>query len=329
MSDLAGNPLQSVRSSNPLQIGSTFGSSSSFQESDHPRGEGGKFADKGASKKAHLHETKIEAGKRVSMGGERLPPHIESLKIPPAWTDVKYSHDPKSDLLVVGKDAKGRSQSIYSDAFSTTQAAAKFDRIEELRKEFAAIRAQNDKARESRKERIKDSADCAALIMETGIRPGSDADTGAKVKAYGATTLEGRHVVETGDGVSLKFTGKKGVSLNIPVRDKGLADMLKSRAVKAGEDGKLFPGTDDKILLDHIHSLDGGGFKTKDFRTHVGTSEAYAIASRTPAPKNEQEYRKAVMEIAKQVSQRLGNTPIVALQSYISPSVFSDWKIAI
>jgi DNA topoisomerase I len=329
LSDLAGNPLASPVSRNPLASPPTFGSGATFRETDHPRGEGGKFSDKGGGKRAALHETEVKEGKRVSVGGESLPQHIEDLKIPPAWTDVKYSHDPRSDLLVVGKDSKGRLQSIYSDAFSATQAAAKFDRIEELRKEFSSIKGQNDKARESKKEHTKDAADCLALIMDTGIRPGSDADTGAKVKAYGATTLEGRHIVKTDDGVSLRFVGKKGVALDIPVHDKAIASMLAKRAERSGDDGRLFPATNDKMLLDHVHSLDGGGFKTKDFRTHVGTSTAYDLVSRLPTPKNEAEYKKSVMEVAKKVSKKLGNTPTVALQSYISPTVFSGWRIAI
>jgi DNA topoisomerase IB len=45
-------------------------------------------------------------------------------------------------------------------------------------------------------------------------------------------------------------------------------------------------------------------------------------------PKTQAEYRKAVMEVAKKVSSVLGNTPVIALQSYINPSVFGAWKAA-
>jgi DNA topoisomerase IB len=30
--------------------------------------------------------------------------------------------------------------------------------------------------------------------------------------------------------------------------------------------------------------------------------------------------------VAKEVSSKLGNTPVVALQAYIDPRVFSDWR---
>jgi DNA topoisomerase IB len=313
-----------------------------FREEDHPRDEDGKFAPSGSGSsraghsggqvsgrsRANLKETKVVDGRRVQANGSPLPEHIAKLKIPPAWTDVRYSDDPKADLLAVGKDSKGRVQSVYSEAFGARNAAAKFARIEELRRKFDYIWRQNEEAQQSSNPKIKDSADCLALIMKMGVRPGSEDDTGAKVKAYGATTLEGRHVVETPEGVSLRFIGKKGVSLDLPVEDPGLAAMLIRRAKAAGPNGKLFPATNDKTLLDYTHSLDGGGFKTKDFRTHVGTATAYDLVQGLPKPTTLAEYRKRVMDVARKVSKKLGNTPVIALESYINPAVFAEWRIA-
>lgn len=307
-----------------------------WKESDHPRGQpdnAGQFGPGGggknettSSKTAH-QTTQIKDGKRVSSTGAPLPAHIQALKIPPAWTDVTYSADPKAALLATGKDAKGRRQAVYSAEFSAGQAAKKFSRISELNQKFKSIYAQNEEARKSDEPKKRAAADCAHLIMTTGIRPGSEDDTGADKKAYGATTLEGKHVVIDGDKVSLKFVGKKGVSLDLPVTDPGTAKMLRERKKSAGEDGQLFP-INEKALLDHVHSFDGGGFKTKDFRTLLGTRTAIDEVSRREAPKNEKEYKKSVMEVAKIVSSKLGNTPVIALQSYINPSVFAPWKIA-
>jgi phage-related protein (TIGR01555 family) len=313
-----------------------------FNEADHPRKDDGRFGSGGggsaakgegagssAGKRGALQATKVVDGKRVQADGSALPDHVVKLKIPPGWSDVRFSADPKADLLAVGKDSKGRVQSVYSQAFADTNAAAKFDRIHELMGKFGEISEQNIDAQRSSNAKVKDSADCLSLIMKMGVRPGSETDTGAKVKAYGATTLEGQHVVKDGDKVSLRFVGKKGVSLDLPVNDPDLAAMLVARSKSAGASGKLFPATNDKALLDHVHGLDGGGFKTKDFRTHVGTSTAYELVKQKPAPTTEKDYKKAVMEVAKEVSQRLGNTPTIALQSYISPTVFAEWRAGI
>ena len=265
---------------------------------------------------------------RLTANGEPLPPHIAKLRIPPAWTDVTYSPDPNAVLLVVGKDAKGRRQYIYSGAHSAKQAAAKFARIKELDRKYQAILTKNQKTRQSADSIAAALADCAALIMSTGIRPGSDIDTLAEKKAYGATTLEGQHVIPTDDGVVLKFIGKKGVPLNIPITDPDLVAMLLRRKKMAGDTGRLFP-IGPRQLLDYVHQFGGGGFRTKDFRTLVGTRAAMAEVAKLPPPKTEREYKRDVLTVAKTVAAKLGNTPTVALQAYINPVVFSGWRNAL
>ena len=307
-----------------------------FNESDHPRDADGKFGHGGgvssSSGKAPPAKSLLTAavvsptGERTAPGGGPLPAHVVALKLPPAWTDVHYSDDPKSPLQAIGRDSKGREQRVYTKEFAASQAAAKFARIKELDREFSGVEAQNHAARQSDNPRTKAAADCAALVMSMGVRPGSEDDTQAKVRAYGATTLEGRHVVIAPDGaVSLQFTGKKGVALNLPVTDPDIARMLTDRKAAAGDNGQLF-GVNEKQLLDHVHSLDGGGFKTKDFRTLLGTRTAMQEIAKMPAPKTEKDYVKAVKAVATIVSKKLGNTPTVALQSYISPAVFGDWE---
>lgn len=306
---------------------------------DHPRSKYAKQQreddeDDGAEEKRKVSGqasigTTMVGDKRMQADGSELPDHIKSLVIPPAWTDVKFNPDPNGALLAVGKDSKGRRQSVYSAEFTKTQAEAKFRRIEELNAKFSEIEQQNAKGRRSKDPKVKDVADCLHLIMKTGIRPGSDDDTGADVKAYGATTLTADHVVKTKEGVFLKFVGKKGVKLNIPIDDPELASSLVKRAKTAGAGGKLFPTTNDKNLLAYTHTMDGGGFKTKDFRTHLGTSHAMSEVKRineTAPPGTAKDYRKMVLDVAKSVATKLGNTPVVALQSYISPTVFSDWR---
>jgi DNA topoisomerase IB len=198
-----------------------------------------------------------------------------------------------------------------------------------LNSKFGEIEAQNARDLKSDDPVVRENAECSRLVMTTGIRPGSEEDTGAKVKAYGATTLKGEHVVVEEDGrVYLRFTGKKGVNLNIEVTDKGTAEMLARRAESAGADGQLFPKVSDQSLREYSHTLDGGGFKTKDMRTALGTREAGDQVNAMPAPKNAKEYQKSVMAVAKRVAARLGNTPTVALQSYIHPAVFTGWRAA-
>ena len=267
-------------------------------------------------------------GHRTLRPGSKLPPHIANLKIPPAWTRVTYNPDPKGALLVRGFDSKGRSQSIYSAEFMKQHADAKFSRINELAKKFDSIAKENDKNMQSKNPEIREAASVMQLIMHTGIRPGSDTDTGAKVKAYGATTLEGRHLhIDKDNNVSLDFIGKKGIALSIPIIDKTIAISLLKRAKTSGTNGKLF-NIDEKQLLDYTHSLDGRKFKTKDFRTFLGTKTAIDKVKEygDKIPKTIKEYKQMVKDVAITVSKKLGNTPTIALQSYVNPVVFSKWQ---
>ena len=297
-----------------------------WEEGKHPRVEsgpnGGEFrkggrGNGGASKSATLESAPDR---------EQWPEHIKKLKLPPAWKDVRINPDPEADLLAVGKDAKDRPQYVYSQRFQGTQAEAKFARISELDAKFDKVRRQNAEHLKSDDPRIREKAECARLVMAMGIRPGSETDTKAKVKAYGATTLQGQHVVEEEGQLYLRFTGKKGVAINLPVTDPEIAEVLRHRAAVAGRDGKLFPEVSSASLLDYTHTLDGGKFKTKDLRTLLATRTAMNQVAKVPPPKTEKDYKRCVLEIAKAVSARLGNTPKVALQSYINPVVFAPWR---
>jgi DNA topoisomerase-1 len=257
-----------------------------------------------------------------------LPDHIKALKIPPAWKKVRYNPNPKGDLLATGVDAKGRKQYIYSEKYNAQQADKKFGRINQLMNQYDAIVKINEKNRASSNRQTRDNADCLKLIMETGLRPGSDKDTKASKKAYGATTLLGEHVTTDGKMVSLTFVGKKGVSLSISVGDPALKTMLLSRKKAAGDKGKLF-NTDSSEMLTYTKGLSKGKFKTKDFRTRLANDLAMSEVSKYGAtkPKSQKEYKKMVKDVATIVSKQLGNTPTVALQSYIHPAVFAEWRV--
>jgi DNA topoisomerase-1 len=258
-------------------------------------------------------------GKLVLENGKPLPPHIPT--IPPAWTDVTVAMNPKADRWVRGFDGK-RCQSLYSDEHWTNAAKRKFVSVSELMKKERSVVNEIHKHIGTDKH---EEASVMKLIHHTGIRPGSNDDTGAKVKAYGATTLEGRHVVKDGNTVRLQYIGKKGVALDIHVTDPEICKDLLHRKSQAGADGKLF-GTSEGKVLDFVHGLDGGGFKTKDFRTLVGTKTALREAAKMPKPTTKKEYIKQVNAVADLVAAKLGNTRTVALQSYIDPAVFAEWR---
>lgn len=262
--------------------------------------------------------------RRWFIGRKPVPKYVG--RIPPDWRNVTVSLDPKADVLAKGFDKKGRDQTLYSKSHHIRAAAVKFAKVNELRKKLERIKREVADDLKNGDESTRENAACLRLVCHTGLRPGSNRDTKADVKAYGATTLEGRHVKITKEGVRLRFVGKKGVKLDIPVTDKAIAADLIKRAKAAGPRGRLFDTTGSRLLR-YSRSKDGGGFRTKDFRTAVGTSEAITVVRKMKSPKCDEEYKQQVKAVARAVAAKLGNTPSVALQSYIDPNVFAKWRV--
>ena len=260
--------------------------------------------------------------------GKAVPEHIQKLGIPPAWKDVHVNLNAKANTLATGVDAKGRTQTKYSANHTMKAAANKFGRVSELRKMRKQIFTEVKQDMKTGDKRTKEDAAATMLIMKTGMRPGSESDTGADYKSYGATTLEGRHIVQKSDGsVVAKFVPgkKKGQEIEMPITDKGLAKELLKRAKKAGPNGRVFNTTAGRVR-NYSKTKDGGGFKTKDHRTALGTETAIAAMKSLPMPKTKKEYKASVKAVSTAVSDVLGNTPSIAFKSYIDPVVFSKWN---
>ena len=276
------------------------------------------------SKSPSGKSVKVAEGRWVPVKSrDKLPKRVtDKVTVPPAWVNVQYYSDPDSKLMVKGEDSKGRIQYLYNPDHVTSAAKEKFARINALNKMYDTIVAENAISAKQR----NTEAECLALILDTGIRPGSEKETGAEVEAFGATTLQGKHVVVSGDSVRLQFVGKKGVEQDIAVSDPEVREALKRRKAESGPDGRLFPTTGDKLLR-YTKSLGGdAGFQTKDFRTHLGTATAMAAMKGRKGPTTMKQYKAMVAEVADVVAERLGNTRKVALSSYINPAVFEKWR---
>jgi DNA topoisomerase-1 len=237
-------------------------------------------------------------------------------RVPPAWRNVWLNPNPKADLQVKGKDAKGRTQSVYTASFRAAQDIKKFNRLRDFTKAYKGMRTQIDKDFDESPE-----AQCLYLIAKTGFRIGSSKETGAKVKAYGASTLTVDHISIDGDIINFDFTGKKGVHQKHEIVDAKLAKMLSTK-----KEGLLFETNGAKIHK-YLESLNPEQkFEVKDFRTYVATSTALSSVSSMEAPRTKAEYIKSVNKVCKTVSEKLGNSPDMAKKSYIDPTVFKEWQ---
>jgi DNA topoisomerase-1 len=239
------------------------------------------------------------------------------LAIPPAWTDVLVATDPNADVLAVGRDEKGRRQTTQN---LTKQAQRKADSYVRLRK--LDERMGNVDHRLSEEASEDDTAAAMMVVRKMGLRPGSTKNTGADQYAYGASTLERRHVAIEGDIVHLEFDSKKGGHTVLAHEDAELAAVLRVRlAGKAGGD-RLFPKTNDRKMNRWVKETAGDDYTVKDFRTHLGTSVAAALVADMPEPMTAKEHRQQQLKVGAKVAAVLGNTREESLKSYIDPAVF-------
>ena len=261
--------------------------------------------------------TRVDAkGKPLSAG---IQERMNKLGIPPAWTNVHLSKDPKADLQAKGTAANGKVQSVYSAEHCANAAAEKFARL----KEFDAARPALVSA--ATKDMVKgdDTAAVVCLINATGFRVGNSAQLG-KEEAFGATTLEGRHVKVSGDRVIFHFTGKHGVDIQHEIKDPKLAKFIATRKAEVGKNGKLFDTNDGKVRNYIKEKTGNSSFKAHDFRTWHGTMAAAKLLKGHPAVKTEREFKSLQKEIATIVSDHLHNSPAMALSSYIAPTVWGS-----
>ncbi len=294
---------------------------------DQPRDELGRFASTGSA--ASFDDA---AGGWRDKDGNMLPDEdqarLKAMGTPKAWTDVQLNVDPNAPRQVIGKDSKGRTQSRYSAEAQQASTVEKFARVSELNDRMGQIQdgVYKDMQDNSLSMRERDSAACIALITETGMRPGSDKDTGAEYQAYGASTLEGRHITGiSGNDVTLEFVGAKtgGAAQVQQFSNQQLADYLGSKDL--GSTDRVFDVTPGSLKT-AMERNGGTGFLVKDIRTWKGTDTAIETIERMSTPTTKKLFRNSVRQVATAVSDRLGNTPTVALKSYINPEVFHAWE---
>lgn len=283
----------------------------------------GRFASEDGSSMSY-HDVQHFRGKWIGANGLPLTPEItqrlKDLGVPPGWKSVQLNADPKAALQATGRDDAGRKQYRYSAEHSEAKAAEKFARVKEFDHQLPEIR----KSIASGLSVGDPAAAVLAMIDKTGFRIGSESDTGAKVKAFGITTLQAEHVKVTGDSISLGFVGKAGKMNVKTIDDPELASYVRERLNKISPGDQVFPVSDGQVRS-YMKTF-APDFSPKDFRTWRGTSEGLAAVKSLPQPRNEREYQKTRAMVGDMVAATLGNTRAVALSSYIDPAVFAPWQ---
>jgi len=253
---------------------------------------------------------------------------IRALMIPPAWTEVWICPSPRGHIQAIGRDARHRKQYRYHARWREVRDETKYDQLIALGEALPAIR-QRLKLDLGRRglPREKVLATVVRLLETTMMRIGNE-EYARTNRSFGLTTLRDRHVNVTRANIEFQFRGKSGKHHVVRVTDPALM-----RIVKACQDipgYELFQYLDEGGQPQSIDSADvnaylrefaGAEFSAKVFRTWAGTVLALAALRALPRADSEVEIRRGLVEVIKQVSARLGNTPAVCRKCYIHPAV--------
>jgi DNA topoisomerase-1 len=262
----------------------------------------------------------------------RVVKRIDSLAIPPAYTDVWICRNPRGHIQATGRDARGRKQYRYHPQWDTIRHTTKYERmlafgkaLPGIRRRVAALLRQEGMSRE------KVLAAIVKLLEITLIRVGNE-EYARTNKSYGLTTLHTRHVEVSGRRIHFSFRGKGGLAHAVTIEHERLAHIVRHCKALPGRD--LFQYLDESGNCRAISSADvnaflqeisGADFTAKDYRTWAGSVFVMAELRKLTCH-SEREAKKHIVATIKAVAERLGNTPAVCRKSYVHPGLLDAYR---
>lgn len=260
--------------------------------------------------------------------------YLNSLRVPPAWKEVKISASHNARIIATGVDKAGRLQYIYHPRFRARQEKEKFERILRFARALPKMRrttAEHLRLPGLPREKI---LACVVQLMDKAYFRVGNEEYARDNESYGLTTLRSKHTEVRGDTIVFDFVGKSGQQHLKKVTDKRLAKIVKQLDDLPGyeifkyidEEGELRDVRSDDVN-DYIKEIMGDEFSAKDFRTWGGTLLASVELSMTERSHSKNERKKAVTQCVRKVAQKLGNTPAIARASYIDPRIIKAYVV--
>ena len=285
------------------------------------------YSRKARKSKQGFHFSYLDTEGKPLRDAERIK-EIDTLAIPPAYTDVWICPDPDGHLQATGRDARGRKQYRYHPRWRSVRDGNKYERMMVFAEALPKIRKRidHDLTRHGLP-REKVLAAVVRLLETTLIRVGND-EYARSNQSFGLTTMRDRHVTVGKKSVHFEFKGKSGVSHEIDLADGRLARIVGRCRDLPGQE--LFQYLDEENHPRDVNSADvnhylqevsGRDFTAKDFRTWAGTVLASMALQEFEAFDSETQAKKNVVAAIERVAEKLGNTPSVCRKCYVHPEV--------
>lgn len=284
---------------------------------------------------------RIRAGKGFTykdLDGSTVPPgpvrdRLESIGIPPAWTDVWIAPFENGHIQATGLDAVGRRQYIYHPQWRERKDRLKFDRALQLAESLPTARrlvTMDLRSNGVGRERVLGAA--FRMLDNGSLRVGSERYTNEN-GSRGLATLLGAHVRVRKDTVHLSFPAKSGKVWESEMRDADLAALvrvLKRRGANARllafKEGRRWRVVGSADINAYVKERTGSDFTAKDFRTLRGTVAAAVSLARIGPMKTVGARKQAISAAMADAAEVLGNTPSIARKSYVDPRLLDHYS---
>ena len=257
---------------------------------------------------------------------------IRALAIPPAWTSVWISPDPRGHLQATGRDARGRKQYRYHARWRQVRDETKYHRLIAFGHALPAIRRRTDAdLRKNGLPKEKVLAAVVQLLEKTFIRVGND-EYARDNHSFGLTTMRDGHVRVSGSTVRFMFRGKSGIAHELKLDHGRLARIVRQCRDLPGQE--LFQYRDaDNHVIDvgsgdvnaYLKEITGRDFTSKDFRTWAGTVLAARLLRDFKTVDSQAKAKKNVVRAVEEVAKKLGNTRAVCRRCYVHPAVIDAY----
>ncbi len=258
---------------------------------------------------------------------------LNSMAVPPAYEEVRYSPDPASHLQAVGRDAAGRLQYRYHSDWEKVREQRKAHRLARLVGALPKIR-RNVSAHLSGDAPTREFALSAVieLIARTAIRPGNESY--ARLNGTrGATTLLKANVVLEDDCVVLTFKAKGGKAVR---KECDAAKLVRAIGILRELPGKrMFQYKDDAGNVRIVNTTQVNAFlreiagikiSLKDFRTLMASAVVLESLSRISPAASARGRKKQVLEAVRAAADELSNTPAICRKSYVHDTIVTAFE---
>jgi DNA topoisomerase I len=258
---------------------------------------------------------------------------LNSMAVPPAYQQVRYSPDPTSHLQAVGVDAAGRLQYRYHADWEKVREHRKAHRLARLVAALPKIR-RNVSMHLSGDEPTREFALSAVieLIARTAIRPGNESY--ARLNGTrGATTLLKSNVVLEDDTLVLAFKAKGGKAVR---KECDAAKLVRAIGILRTVPGKrMFQYRDNSGTVRTVSTTTVNAFlreiagikiSLKDFRTLMASAVVLESLSRISPAASARGRKKQVLEAVRAAADELSNTPAICRKSYVHDTIVTAFE---